>query len=71
MGFMSLNFHVIFQIFIFQLKFFEVSEFSFAPDLVKSKEGIVKKQAGGDSKRAGIFRCIGRGFRFIFGYFLG
>ena len=50
---------------IFQLEFFEVSELSFAQDLIKGKEGMVKKLAGGDQKRTGLFKCIARGFRFI------
>ena len=57
--------------FIFQLEFFEVSELSFAQDLIKGKEGIVKKLAGGDQKRTGLFKCIARGFRFIWSCIAG
>ena len=56
---------------LFQLEFFEVSELSFAQDLIKGKEGMVKKLAGGDQKRTGLFKCIARGFRFIWSCFVG
>ena len=51
--------------FIFQLEFFYLCVLSFAQDLIKGKEGMVKKLAGGDQKRTGLFKCIARGFRFI------
>ena len=60
-----------FPIFFSQLEFFEVSELSFAQDLIKGKEGMVKKLAGGDQKRTGIFKCIARGFRFIWSCVVG
>ena len=57
--------------FIFQLEFFEVSELSFAQDLIKGKEGMVKKLAGGDQERTGLFKCIARGFRFVWSCIAG
>ena len=48
-----------------------MSELSFAQDLIKGKEGTVKKLAGGDQKRTGLFKCIARGFRFIWSCIAG
>ena len=68
-----MNFSLICKILksLLQLEFFEVSELSFAQDLIKGKEGMVKKLAGGDQKRTGLFKCIARGFRFIWSCVVG
>merc|ERR1712213_37671 len=49
------------------LEFLEVSEYSFAQDFIKCKEGIVKKRAGG-SRRHG---CIARGLWYFSSLILG
>ena len=58
---------------MFQLDFFEVSEFSFTSDLIKEKEGFVSKRAGSDYwyTKLGLIRCITKGLRFLCGTVLG
>ena len=51
--------------------FFEVSEFSFTKDLVKLKEGVVKRKAGGFQNRKGIVAWMSRGLQCMFGYLIG
>ena len=67
------NFLISSGYFLFQLDFFEVSEFSFTSDLIKEKEGFVSKRAGSDYwyTKLGLIRCITKGLRFLCGTVLG
>ena len=54
-----------------QLVFFEVSEFSFTKDLIKSKEGMVKRRAGGFQNRKGLIAWLSRGLQCMFCHLVG